>query len=313
MALKVTMLPRIPTLRAALLACAALTCGPKPAGTDTNATATDTSDGDTLAGPTEPTGGPAEWDACALVPDPGDCEGAVDRYFFDPATQQCQVFSWGGCGGVVPFTDLVECQNACDPCEAFFVVDEPLPLFPPVEITIRNRTTAPIFLRTFTWDQKSAFREELFELWSADGTAPLSTAPNACDFACGEWEHYNCKFLCTDAGPPSNPRMIIPGGAVKTQWGGQYMAEVEVPTRCLPAQCDSLACGRWLDATPGMYEIRVAGAESWMCFDPDCCAPNESGWCDLLGPSEYYAGDPYILELVAPFTFPGGPVELAFQ
>lgn len=326
------MVPRIPTSSAALLACSALACGPKPAATDTNPTATDTTATDatatattttatdTSSGPLtdpgeptgEPTGDPPPVDACALVPDPGPCEAAFDRYYFDPVTRQCQVFTWGGCDGVVPFTDYAACQNACDPCDAFFAVTEPPPVFAPVDITIRNDTPAPIFLRTFTLNS-AAFRNELFELWTGDGTGPLSTHPDTCDFACGTPGTYECEFYCSDAGPPPNPRMIIPGGALKTQWGGQHMAQVNVPTRCLPGECDSLECGRWLDATPGPYELRVHAAAAWKCSDPECCVPNADGWCDIGGDPYYAYPDPYTLELAVPFNFPGGPVELAFQ
>jgi len=325
------MAPRTPISRAALFACAALTCGPKPAASDTNdgdtsVGSTVTSDGDMLTGPTvtsdgdtgtgstDTSGGPPPIDACTLVPDGGGCNAGFDRYFFDPITQQCQVFTWGGCDGVVPFTDFVACQNACDPCQAFFAGAEPPAVLPPVEFTIRNDTQAPVFLRTYTLDGKAAFRTELFELWTSGGSAPLSTTPNACDFACGSQSYGECGFGCSDAGEPPNPRMLIPGGALKLQWGGQHMGQVEVPARCLPAECDALDCGRWLDATPGgMYEIRVEAAEAWTCYDPECCVPNADGWCDLTGPYEYNIEDDYTLKLVAPFTFPGGPLELAFQ
>lgn len=320
-----------PISRAALLALAALTCGPKPSATDTSPGATDTSggvtsdsdtltgptvtsDGDTLTGTTDTSGDPAPIDACTLVPEPGSCNAAFDGYFFDPVTGQCQIFTWGGCDGVVPFTDFVACQNACDPCEAFFAVAEPPPVSPPVEITIRNDTQAPVFLRTYTWDGKAAFRTELFELWSPGGSAPLSTNPNACDFACGTPTDGECELACGDSGGPPNPRMLIPGGALKLQWGGQHMAQVDVPARCLPAECDAFNCGRWLDATPGgLYEVRVDAAESWTCYDPECCVPNPDGWCDVTGPPEYNIEDDYTVELVAPFTFPGGPLELTFQ
>ena len=43
---------------------------------------------------------PAE--ACALVPDPGSCAAAFERYFFNPATRRCEVFIYGGCDGEVP-------------------------------------------------------------------------------------------------------------------------------------------------------------------------------------------------------------------
>lgn len=304
----------IPT--SALLTCAALSCGPKTADTDASASdsGSETSTGSST--PTDPTDGstgdPAPDDPCALVPEPGSCEGAFERYFFDPTTRQCQVFTWGGCDGVVPFTDFVDCQNNCDPCADYFALDEPPTLAAPIDVTIRNDGQAPIFLRTFTNDG-TAFRSELFELWTGDGQGPLSTNPNACDFACGTETYDECSLYCSDAGPPPNPRMIIPGGALKTQWGGQYMGQVHVPARCLPKQCDALDCGRWLDAAPGEYEIRVEAAGSWECAVPDCCEPNADGWCDVEGDPYYAYPDPYTLELAAPFSFPGGTVELAFQ
>ena len=51
-------------------------------------------------------------DACTLVPDPGMCEAAIQKYYFNQETQQCEDFTWGGCGGVVPFDSLEECEAA---------------------------------------------------------------------------------------------------------------------------------------------------------------------------------------------------------
>jgi hypothetical protein len=51
-------------------------------------------------------------DACTLIPNPGMCEAAIQKYYFNQETQQCEDFSWGGCGGVVPFESLAECEAA---------------------------------------------------------------------------------------------------------------------------------------------------------------------------------------------------------
>tara|TARA_B100001750_G_scaffold68704_1_gene54805 strand:+ start:1597 stop:2229 length:633 start_codon:yes stop_codon:yes gene_type:complete len=51
---------------------------------------------------------------CYLEPDPGPCFGYVLMYYFNQDAQACQTFVWGGCGGVVPFQTLSECQNACE-------------------------------------------------------------------------------------------------------------------------------------------------------------------------------------------------------
>jgi hypothetical protein len=51
-------------------------------------------------------------DPCTLSPDPGPCNAAVPKYYFNQETQQCTMFSWGGCAGIVPFNTLNECESA---------------------------------------------------------------------------------------------------------------------------------------------------------------------------------------------------------
>jgi hypothetical protein len=50
---------------------------------------------------------------CVLIPDPGNCRGAFPRFYYDQEEGQCKQFIWGGCGGVVPFETLADCQEAC--------------------------------------------------------------------------------------------------------------------------------------------------------------------------------------------------------
>lgn len=52
---------------------------------------------------------------CELEPDPGDCEAAIPRYYFDKEEQKCKEFIWGGCGGVVPFETLEDCRDCENP------------------------------------------------------------------------------------------------------------------------------------------------------------------------------------------------------
>ena len=47
---------------------------------------------------------------CALEPEAGDCYAAIPKYYFNPTTKQCEEFTWGGCGGVVPFETMLDCQ-----------------------------------------------------------------------------------------------------------------------------------------------------------------------------------------------------------
>ena len=52
-------------------------------------------------------------ESCLLVPDPGLCQAAFPRYYYNSETDKCTQFLWGGCGGVVPFETLAECKKAC--------------------------------------------------------------------------------------------------------------------------------------------------------------------------------------------------------
>lgn len=69
-----------------------------------------------LAGAGEPQGLLAQADPCTLIPDPGPCEAAIPAWYFDGDFGVCTQFTWGGCGGTVPFSTLEDCVAAG--CEA---------------------------------------------------------------------------------------------------------------------------------------------------------------------------------------------------
>jgi hypothetical protein len=48
---------------------------------------------------------------CGLVPETGPCKAAFKKYYFDKIEKKCKEFTWGGCGGVVPFNTLEECKS----------------------------------------------------------------------------------------------------------------------------------------------------------------------------------------------------------
>jgi hypothetical protein len=48
---------------------------------------------------------------CDLAPDSGPCYAMFKKYYYDKTTRKCEEFIWGGCGGVVPFQTLEECQQ----------------------------------------------------------------------------------------------------------------------------------------------------------------------------------------------------------
>lgn len=53
--------------------------------------------------------------ACELLPEPGPCFAAIPKFYFDQEAEECKEFTWGGCGGVVPFDTFDACQECqCD-------------------------------------------------------------------------------------------------------------------------------------------------------------------------------------------------------
>ncbi len=58
-------------------------------------------------------------DVCYLPPDPGPCQAAIPRFYFDPTTGHCQQFNYGGCGGNANnYSSYTVCMNACAaPCD----------------------------------------------------------------------------------------------------------------------------------------------------------------------------------------------------
>ena len=61
-------------------------------------------------------------DACTLLPEAGPCFAAIQGFYFNQETQQCDDFTWGGCAGVLPFTSLPECEAAI--CASSLAVDK---------------------------------------------------------------------------------------------------------------------------------------------------------------------------------------------
>ncbi|KAK4325646.1 hypothetical protein Pmani_003739 [Petrolisthes manimaculis] len=64
---------------------------------------------------------PKPREVCYDQRDSGYCEGSIRRWHFNPETNQCQTFRYGGCGGNLNnFETEEECLNACPsltPCE----------------------------------------------------------------------------------------------------------------------------------------------------------------------------------------------------
>uniref|UniRef100_A0A0G4GIS1 BPTI/Kunitz inhibitor domain-containing protein n=1 Tax=Chromera velia CCMP2878 TaxID=1169474 RepID=A0A0G4GIS1_9ALVE len=57
---------------------------------------------------------PVDKSVCKLPPDVGPCEAMITRWFFDPSSNSCQEFIFGGCeGNGNNFATEAECEAAC--------------------------------------------------------------------------------------------------------------------------------------------------------------------------------------------------------
>lgn len=53
--------------------------------------------------------------ACAEMSDRGPCRGLINRYYFNPQSQTCEVFIFGGCGGNCNnFNNITQCEETCN-------------------------------------------------------------------------------------------------------------------------------------------------------------------------------------------------------
>ena len=54
-----------------------------------------------------------EIQACHYIPNAGICLAAIPKYYYDQEENECMEFTWGGCGGLVPFETLEDCESSC--------------------------------------------------------------------------------------------------------------------------------------------------------------------------------------------------------
>lgn len=260
----------------------------------------------TSSGTATSTGAAAE--ACMLAPAAGSCDAAFERWAYDPASERCYSWIYGGCDGVVPFEGLEACQSACEPCEAFFADAKPTPSAAAVPIEIRNESGAAVWVQAFRGTNPLDFRAQVIEIAPAGGD-PLLTAPNQCDFSCALYDNEVCGNACSDGGPMPAPIYVAPGGRFPSAWAGQHFPQVEVPARCWPKSCaDGLSCRRWQNASFGDYEARAIVAAGLVCVEPGCsCTPNAEGWCAIESTGASLDGPTAI---AAPLSWPGAEVLL---
>ena len=55
-----------------------------------------------------------EIQACYYIPHIGPCDAAFLRFYYDQEQNECSEFTWGGCGGLVPFETMEDCELSCN-------------------------------------------------------------------------------------------------------------------------------------------------------------------------------------------------------
>ncbi|MEN6466747.1 MAG: BPTI/Kunitz-type proteinase inhibitor domain-containing protein [Syntrophaceae bacterium] len=50
---------------------------------------------------------------CAHRGERGPCKAFIESWHYDPVSNSCKAFFWGGCGEPKPFSSEKECRSAC--------------------------------------------------------------------------------------------------------------------------------------------------------------------------------------------------------
>lgn len=252
-------------------------------------------------------------DPCMLVPDPGQCDAAFPRWYFDPATQRCTEFTWGGCDGVVPFEDATTCSLACESCETQRAPATPTT----VTVTIANETTTPIYVEAAQPDPMDAgyFRRQEYVLEDDASGEILASHANACDsaFSCTQVDAAD-ECAC-DPGPPYQPGAIRidPGGVYEaTSWSSLVWIDGSIGSECVDPGCGTFegpvaTCRRQV---PYLGTFVVARARASTALDGDDCDASAEGWCETGAGATPV--DP-TFEAQTGFDFPTSAVELVFS
>lgn len=71
---------------------------------------------------------------CTMIPEKGSCKGFFVNYYYDPKTDRCREFIYGGCEGAVPFETQSACEKVCLNCDdapSYPVKKPAIYLYPP--------------------------------------------------------------------------------------------------------------------------------------------------------------------------------------
>ena len=220
--------------------------------------------------------------ACGLAPEPGPCNAAFTRYYFDPDEGTCKTFTYGGCDGVVPFETLAECEASCLACDVF---DEPDDATVAIDIVFVNQTAQTLFVDGFGGAGEDC-----------DGGYPFRITAATSHFNVYLDLVKSCQQPCASAGTtcelPSCPPVchippvirVDPGGSYTMPWAAMAWAHTSLPESC--AQCDVedpyLECIRPDPFVFGAEYLFQSVAGELVCFgNGPCegCQPGPDGSC----------------------------------
>ncbi|XP_034054007.1 early lactation protein-like [Gymnodraco acuticeps] len=55
---------------------------------------------------------------CKKAPETGPCRAYMERYFYNPSSMTCEIFTYGGClGNLNNFEDKAKCMESCHTAE----------------------------------------------------------------------------------------------------------------------------------------------------------------------------------------------------
>ncbi|KAL8578130.1 hypothetical protein ACOMHN_055449 [Nucella lapillus] len=131
---------------------------------------------------------------CLLSPERGPCKSTLARFYYNPETEKCEVFIYGGCdGNANRFDTEARCSAACIPSP-----EESCPASPVDECQLpSDRGRCKGFVPQFYYDKEKG-KCRLFVYGGCGGNTNRFTSA---------WE---CNYVCVENGDPCT-MPVVPG------------------------------------------------------------------------------------------------------
>ncbi|XP_077521556.1 proteoglycan-like sulfated glycoprotein papilin isoform X3 [Amblyomma americanum] len=237
-------------------------------------------------------------DLCMLPNVQGPCSGNFIQWFYDPETDRCHEFTYGGCqGNANRFNDREACEARCRkgaPLPTEHPVDHPTPL----DVCAQPKQPGPCYGVLMMWYYDTTTRKcRNFTYGGCEGNDNRFESRELCEQRCGRAvppvDSIDDEIIDPDADrkwmPPSPPEpsdtseeldpRVKPPMAVTPLPEPSPLTPATVPRtpapECLPSNCEELQCPLGKNKTVdhrGCVQCRCSNpCETFSCHEEELC------------------------------------------